>query len=171
MNRFVFDCEADGLLDTVSKVHCISFQDLDSDEVVTYEGQDRRNIGNMFAGAGLICGHNICGYDIPLLEQFYGIDCSMTIFDTLVMSQLFRPDRQLPPGCPTSTPNPVTGKKDTIGPHSLYAWTFKVDGKKPHIYDWRDQPLEVYIDRCEEDVRTTKKVFEYLLREYNSYEN
>lgn len=171
MNRAILDIESDGLLDTVSRVHCISFQDLDSDKIVSYRGGDDKYIRDHINELDCIVGHNLMGYDIFLLEQFYRINIwNKQLFDTLVMSQLFQPDRQLPPGCPSTVFNPITGKKDPIGPHSLLAWTYRVDGKKPIIHDWRDQPTEVYIDRCESDVVTTKKVFIHLLDEHNNHD-
>ena len=70
-------------------------------------------------------------------------DCQ--IIDTLVLSRELNPDR--------------------MGGHSLKAWEERVTGKKPLVEDWEDQPLEVYLHRCREDVKLTGNVLLALLKE------
>lgn len=172
MNRLVFDIEANGLLSDVSEVWCISFKYLDEPKrIVTLsrEDLDRWKILQMFCGATRIVGHNIIGYDLPLLNQMYGIDLikilgKEAVVDTLILSQVLNPDRELPRGCPTSIKNPVTGRSKAIGPHGLEAWGYRVGNKKVEIHDWRTFTPEM-IDRCEGDIIINEKVYYALMRE------
>ena len=38
MNRYVFDIETDGLLDDVTKVHCLALKNIDTGEITGYTG-------------------------------------------------------------------------------------------------------------------------------------
>ena len=43
----------------------------------------------------VLIGHNILGYDIPVINKLYDVDLSRNnIKDTLVMSRLFNPVRE-----------------------------------------------------------------------------
>lgn len=123
-----------------------------------------------------MAAHNILGFDLPAMEKLNvisGYDLSpdtvdgreCRIYDTLSMSRCLNPDRQLPKGCPTHVYNPVTKKKDKVGPHGLMAWGYRVDNMKPKVDDWRDQPLEVYVDRCFEDVVINIGTWKLLVKE------
>lgn len=176
MAIYSYDIEADGLLDEVSKIHCMCIKELYNPEVKTLYQKDIFRFINstMEPGSTMIC-HNQLGYDLPVLKKLLGIGYyvgpdsilgkSVEFIDTYALSVCLNPDRLLPRGCPKSILNPNTGKKDLIGPHGLMAWSYRVDGKKPVIHDWKDQPIEVYVDRCIEDVLVTEKVFLELMKE------
>src|SRR6516165_7794581 len=91
--RLVFDIEADGLLNAATKVHCVVIADLDSDWVDEYGPEQIGAALEHLARADYLAGHNICGYDLPLLRRLFGwapsSDC--TILDTLVASRLILP--------------------------------------------------------------------------------
>lgn len=170
-NRMVWDVEADGLLDTVKSIHCISYDQIDSGRKSTLTNTFLQPgfVKEIFEGIDQIIGHNIISYDIPLLKVFYGIDLIEMmgpegIVDTLLWSQVSFPDRQLPKGCPNSYQCPVTGKKRTIGPHGLEGWGWRVGERKIDILDWRYCTPEI-IKRCEIDISINKKVYFKLLEE------
>lgn len=166
----VFDIEANGLLEDATNIWCISFLHIDKSYSQTLFGAslNRDNIATHFHGRRLI-GHNIIGYDIPMIKKFFGIDLikevgNENIIDTLIMSQCLFPDRQLPKGCPESIKNPVTGLSKKVTPHSLEAWGYRCGRKKIEIHDWRTFSPEI-ISRCEEDVLITKDTYFKLLKE------
>lgn len=177
MSAWVWDTEADGLLDEATKIHCACFKELGKDNWAEFSGAAIDSIHPWLQSGEIttVIGHNVIGYDLALLKKLLGIsynvqpDCwggaEIQIIDTLRMSQRLNPDRMLPGNLPERVLNPVTGKKDIIGPHSLLAWAYRVNGTKPRIDDWRGQPLEVYLHRCREDCLTTEKVFNELMRE------
>ena len=127
-----------------------------------------------------IACHNLFGYDLRLWKKLSGIeydmfkdpkcmgtigDTQVNLYDTLSMSRVLYPDRPLPNGCPDSVLNPVTGKRDRVGPHGLLAWGYRVANKKVQIDDWRNQPLWEYVNRVWEDVLINELVWQSLIDE------
>ena len=91
--RLVFDIEANGLLDTASKAHCVAVADLESDQIDEYGPQEIPAALKHLARADYLTGHNICGYDLPLLHRLYNWTpkAGCTVLDTLVASRLILP--------------------------------------------------------------------------------
>ena len=120
--------------------------------------------------ADLLIGHNIIGYDIPLLkEQFPDFTPRGEVLDTLVLSRLYYPhiaDRDYerrPQGMP----------QRLYGRHSLEAWgyrlkCFKGDFGKSDSNDWSTYTPEM-LDYCIQDTQVTAKLYELLLRRINDY--
>ena len=49
----------------------------------------------LLSNADTLIGHNIIGFDIPMVEKFGGVDLSkIPVIDTLVLSRLFNPTRE-----------------------------------------------------------------------------
>lgn len=149
---YVFDIESDGLLDTVTKIHCLSYQKfefnnlLEKGTLTTYQ-----EIKDFFDGEKIVAGHNIIGYDLPLVEKILGKKVENKAIDTLGLSYFLYPDRKS---------------------HGLESWGKTVGVLKPEVEDWSEQPLEVYINRCEEDVEINSKIFIKFLRQLASlYDN
>lgn len=120
--------------------------------------------------------HNLFGYDLPLFKKLGYIDDydmapenidgkGCRLIDSLSMSRCLYPDRPLPRGCPSKVYNPVTKKYNTIGSHGLHAWGLRVANLKPKVDDWRNQPLDVYVNRCVEDVIINELVLDALIKE------
>lgn len=184
MRPILFDIEADGLLDTMTKVHCLVAKDLSTGEVTKFYDRQAgivkqprdyslRWVAEYFSYADILIGHNIIGYDNDILEDYLGVDCVYTgkdckkgkrTIDTLVWSQTLNPDRKLPKGCPTSIYNPVTGKNDKVGPHSVHAWGYRVSRAKPSIFDWTKFTPDM-LHRCEEDVGIEELILDTLIKE------
>ena len=86
----VFDVEADNLLEDATKIHCLSYTADGSSPVTLFKYDDMRKL--LLSQQGLI-GHNIIGYDIPLLEKLLGIKIKARLFDTLPMSWVLNYNR------------------------------------------------------------------------------
>jgi hypothetical protein len=112
------DIETNGLQRHVSKVHLLLIRDLDTDEEWVFRNKDDTHLHNpyyefadedpgviapfvgyiedglkMLAEAGLLVGHNIIDYDIPVLETLYpGFTINGRIRDTLVLARLIFSD-------------------------------------------------------------------------------
>ena len=171
MNRIVFDAEADGLLDTVQNVHCISIKNIDTGFTQSlYDSTlNKDNIIPLFQNATKVIGHNIINYDIQLFKKVFDIDLvkllgKEAIEDTYLWSKVLYPDRPMPKGCPTSIKNPVTNRLKRIGPHGLESWGYRVGEKKIEIHDWRLFDEEM-LKRCEVDVNINERVYYMLLKE------
>ena len=124
----------------------------------------------MLERADALIGHNIIGYDIPLLkEQFPDFTPQGQVFDTLVLSRLFYPhvaDRDFerrPAGMP----------QRLYGRHSLEAWGYRLKCFKGD-YGKHDGAWDVYtpemLDYCEQDVAVTAKLWELMKRRMEDYQ-
>lgn len=142
----VFDIEADGLNPT--KIHCLSVNTKHIRSTADYN-----NMRSYFSKAKVLVGHNIARYDIPSLERLLGITITAKLVDTLALSWYLYPNRLR---------------------HGLAEWGEEFGIPKPVVEDWEDQPVEVYIHRCEEDVKINTKLWEkmwkHLLKLYGSEE-
>lgn len=142
----VFDIEADGLNPT--KIHCLSVNTKHIRSTADYN-----NMRSYFSKAKVLVGHNIARYDIPALERLLGITITAKLVDTLALSWYLYPNRLR---------------------HGLAEWGEEFGIPKPVVEDWEDQPVEVYIHRCEEDVKINTKLWEkmwkHLLKLYGSEE-
>lgn len=87
----LFDIETNGLLPEVSVVHCIWAVDLDTGLYYDF-GPDQIDAGlNLLSGAAELAGHNILGYDLPVLAHIYpdftiNAECKYT--DTFIWAKL-----------------------------------------------------------------------------------
>ena len=158
LSQLVWDLEANGL-DDADTVWCISARAPDSHEPTLHFGPDEIEEGiKLLDRADELIGHNIIGYDLPLLEKLYGWKprAHVVIRDTVVFSRLLRSDRPLPPGCPGN-----------VKPHSLEAWGWRVGHGKVAHEDWSQYSPEMKV-RCDEDVEVTRLTFFSLLKEARS---
>jgi len=152
MTIYYCDIEADGFLEDATKVHCISWITNIGNKPLTITGDIKSFFSIPIPGDTLVW-HNGTGYDLPLLKKLGIIDSynfltsqvndkDIQLIDSLALSRFWWPEN--PKG------------------HGLDAWANKLNTFKPEVDDWHNLPLEVYVDRCENDVITTKKVFEFL---------
>lgn len=151
---YVFDLEANGLLDKATKVHCGVVSNLKGEEVWTYRPHQIDQLLAKLREADVLICHNLIDYDLPLLEKLYGFKYEGKVVDTLIMSRLHKPDRRLPPHA----------KNKRAGPHGLYAWGVRVGVDKPDYDEW-DEFDEAMLHRCIEDVKINKLVFFELMKE------
>ena len=167
----IFDIETDGLLDTVSKLHCLCIYDDLHGKMYRYSPEHveaglKQLMCALDEGTG-ICGHNIINYDIPALEKIYSWfrvprDRKHLITDTLVMSRLIYSniadmDYDL------VRKGVLPGK--LIGKHSLESWGYRL-GEMKGDYGKQDNAWDIYtpemLDYNEQDVVVTTKLYERL---------
>lgn len=135
--RLVFDIEANGFYEEADTIWCIVTKDVDSGLITQYyeNPSDLSAIQCGFidlANADELIGHNIIDYDLRLIKKLYpAFDTQAKIIDTMIISQLLRPDR--------------------YGGHSLEAWGNHFGRKKPEHEDWTQFSPEM-LHRCTEDV-------------------
>ena len=151
----VFDLESDGLLDNVTKIHCLSYARYIGGELVEKNTiTDYRLMIEFLNKNKTLLGHNIVRYDIPVLKKILGVDFSShRLIDSLALSWYLYPMK----------------KK-----HSLEQWGDELGVKKPEIEDWTNLKLEDYIHRCESDVEINSLLFSkqktYLIHIYGTDE-
>ena len=105
MKSLVFDIETDGLQPT--KIYCMSVLDVDSQEQFNFKPNNITEGISLLESADKLIGHNIIGFDIPVIRRLHNIDLlDKKLVDTLVLSRLFNPIR---------------------ASHSLEAWGYKLE--------------------------------------------
>ena len=148
------DLEANGLLDTATTVHCGVFKDRDTGEVIQFRPSQIQEMLQYMDSIDVLIIHNGIGYDWPLLEKLYSYFFRGKKVDTLIMSRLLNPKRQVPFNCPDKS----------IGPNSIEAWGWRVGRGKPPHEDWEIFSEEM-LHRCTEDVEILALTYEALLKE------
>ena len=144
--ELVFDIETDDL--DATEIHCIVAID-ENNKQYTFDIIDDNILKGLdfLAEADKLIGHNIIGFDIPVIKKLHGINLwsKNKIIDTLVLSRLF---------------NPVREKG-----HSLKVWGSKLGVAK----DTPPEDFTVYtkdtLKYCIKDVVLNKALFEYLKKE------
>ena len=144
MSNLIFDIEANGL--EPDKVFCIVALDVDTQDVFTFDNTQLDEGYAMLAAANKLIGHNVIGYDIPVIERIAGIDLSeKKVVDTLGLSRLFKPTRE--------------------GNHGLEGWGYRLGFKKGDFGQqedaWEDYSPEM-LEYCKNDVLLNTKVYEAL---------
>ena len=168
----LFDLESTGLLRQGSTIHCIVVRDGATGDTEVFDHQPQRALiqgVKQLEQADLLIGHNIIGYDIPLIkEQHPTFEPSGQCIDTLVLSRLFYPhiaDRDYERR-PSGMPQRLYGR------HSLEAWGYRLKCFKgdfgKHDGNWAVYTPEM-LDYCIQDTEVTLKLWQLLQRRMNDY--
>lgn len=132
MNVVIFDIEGDGLYP--SKIHVMAWKKGDK-----YLTTSNYNImRSVLKKADVLIGHNIIGFDIPVLERLLKIKIKAKLVDTLALSWYVYPNRII---------------------HGLDSWGEDYNIPKPKIDDWENLTYEEYAHRCIEDVKINYKLW------------
>ena len=144
--NLVFDIETDDLKAT--KVHCIVAQDVDTKEFYKFPPDKLEEGYNFLQSADKLIGHNIIGFDIPMVEKFSDVKLTHKVVDTLVLSRLFNPIRE--------------------GGHSLESWGYRLNLPKIKFEDYTHYSPTM-LNYCTRDVQLNTLVFEKLKRESKGF--
>ena len=132
MRSLVFDIETDDLKAT--KVWCIVAQDLESNELFRFATHQLESGLELLKSADKLIGHNILGFDIPVIKRVLGVDLSDKILiDTLVLSRLFNPVRE--------------------GGHSLAMWGYRLKYPKDNFEEFETYSPKM-LNYCLKDLKT-----------------
>lgn len=170
--QLIFDLESTGLLRQGSTIHCLVTRDAESHDTEIYDHRPERQIiqgVKALERADILIGHNIIGYDIPLIkEQYPDFDPQGQCIDTLVLSRLFYPhiaDRDYERK-PSGMPHRLFGR------HSLEAWGYRLKCFKgdfgKHEGSWSVYTSEM-LDYCIQDTEVTIKLWQLMQRRMKDY--
>ena len=168
--KWLFDLESDGLLAEATKLHCAVAKNLDTGEIVSFapdtgaSGTGCRDTGyrdtfdgllSLLESATLLVGHNLVGFDLPLLKKLYPkFNPSAEIRDTLVMARLMMPDT-LEHDIRHKLPPKLRAK------HSLEAWGHRLGLPKGAHADFSVYSKEM-LTYCIQDVEVTHRLWKHL---------
>lgn len=136
MNKYVIDVEGDNLLKGITKIHCLSYQNIENEDVISITSYNEMR--EFLSQPMIIVGHNFPRYDHPALEKILEITIPWRIIDTLALSWYLEPERNR---------------------HGLSSYGEQFDLLKVAVDDWQQGSVDLYIQRCEQDVRINMKLW------------
>ena len=160
----VFDLETDGLLNDVTQIHCLVIHDSETEQTIHYNDQGNqepiaRGIQRL-EDADVIVGHNIVGYDLPVIHKLYPwFDPQALIIDTLLLSRLYHTDMLEIDKKRSISNMPL----QLYGRHSLESYGYRLKeykGEFGKTTDWKEwsPEMETY---CAQDEKVTTKLCEH----------
>ena len=171
----VFDLETHGLLHDATRIHCLAlhWQDLDHTESYNDEPYAKSPkdlpMGSSYSittgiswleCADVIVGHNIIGFDIPIIKSLYPwFNPSGIIVDTLLLSRLYHPNLLDIDKNRNWKHMPL----QLYGRHSLEAYGYRLGEYKGNFSkttDWKEWSQEMQ-DYCIQDVVVTNKLCQH----------
>ena len=136
MKRYVWDCETDGLLNEMTKIHVISWYDLDTKE--SGHTYDYNEMKKFIRDADELIAHNQIRFDAPAIEKVLGIKIKARMIDTLALSWYLHHTRLK---------------------HGLGEYGEEYGVPKPVVDDWDNLSKEEYAHRCNEDVKINVRLW------------
>lgn len=101
------------------------------------------SLRRLLSDVDTVVGHNLLGFDLPILRDVWGFDWNLRVFDTLVMGRLINPAIE--------------------GGHSLRAWAERVGGElKDDFTDFDGGLTDAMIDYCLQDCVANWDVFMFM---------
>ena len=166
--NLVFDLETDGLLNDLTRVHCLVIHDLDTKQTFVFNDQgDQQPITRgvqMLEDAECIIGHNIIGYDIPVLRNLYPWFTAPSAIDTLVISRVLHADILVVDQKRKWKNMPL----QLYGRHSLEAYGHRLGEYKGNFgktTDWKEWSQEMQ-DYMIQDVVVTTKLWHHFTKKF-----
>jgi DNA polymerase I-like protein with 3'-5' exonuclease and polymerase domains len=145
-NKVVFDIETTM---TADKIWCIVCKHNDTYYQFT-DGKNLHRFEEFAKQTEEFIGHNIIGFDIPVVNKFFGSDlfknCKIT--DTLVLSRLLNPILE--------------------GGHSLKNWGTKL-GQSKIEFEQFDYLSDDMLRYCRNDVELTERLYKFLMRKMTDF--
>ena len=139
--KLIFDIETDDL--DATRVWCIIAKELDGKVYKFGPNQIGEGI-NFLQNATELIGHNIIGFDLPVLQRLHNFKHTGKVVDTLVLSRLYNPIRE--------------------NGHSLKTWGYKLSSPKQEQPEFENYSPQM-LDYCIQDVKLNESVYKYLLEE------
>ena len=187
----VFDIESDGLLDTISKIHCINaldratgreyrftdheyYQDVSGNVTgvrCPRDGDIREGLAHLTL-ADTLAGHHIIGYDLPAIEKVYPQSLRAITgkhYDSKIASQLIYPDLKDKDWTRIRKGKLPEDFKKYVGSHSLFPWGIRLGGEAKsdftpaqYGHTWKTMPFTQEMDEyCMQDVRANVALIEH----------
>jgi DNA polymerase-1 len=159
--RLAFDLEANGFLDTVSRIHCLVLKDLDTGTLMKFRPSEVEQGLQVLMTAELMVGHNVINYDLAVIQKLYpwfSYD-EDRVRDTLVLSRLIYTnlsdldfDRKFQ--------GAISGK--LTGSHSLEAWGKRLGLLKQDYQGGFDEFTEEMLEYNAQDVEVTERLWKHI---------
>ena len=186
MGPVVFDLETNGLIHDATRIHCVALHWCEENITESFNDEPYAKepkelpMGSSYSVttalsylecADVLVGHNIIGFDIPIIKKLYPwFNPSGIIMDTLLLSRLYHPnlldiDQPLDPVTEVRTPRWRHMPLQLYGRHSLEAYGHRLGEYKGNFAkttDWSEWSQEMQ-DYCVQDVVVTHKLWRHFL--------
>lgn len=138
MRKIVIDIETNM---TATHIWCAVTKDIDTQEVNVWTQAEK--LQNYLAEASILIGHNIIGFDAPVLKKLWNLNTDIhQLQDTLVMSRLLDPTLE--------------------NGHSLRAWGKRLGNYKDDFTDFDGGLTDEMVSYCKQDVNVTETLYNRL---------
>ena len=175
----VFDLETNGLSFTSEdpRIHCIAIHWAEDNRTEAYNDEPYTNptkdlpMGSNYSittalshleVADVIVGHNIVGFDLPIIKSLYPFFTPTgIIIDTLLLSRLYHPNLLSIDKARAWPHMPL----QLYGRHSLESYGYRLGeykGSFGQTTDWKEWSQEME-DYCFQDVKVTTKLWNHFL--------
>ena len=155
MRVLAFDIEGNGLnevtinkkgncIPEATRIWCAATCDVETGETKAYTEDMLEEFIKELESADLVVGHNVFGYDIPILERLVR-KVNANFLDTLVISRMIWPDKPMLPG----------------QSHSLKSWGLLLGEHKTDYMGGFDSFNQEMLDYCVQDTIVTAKIYKY----------
>jgi len=159
--RLLFDCETNGLLHQLDRIHCLNIRDVDTRKSYRFRRNDTEDTieegVRMLHEADEIIGHNVVRFDVQAIKKVFPWFAPKKVTDTLVLVRIIAPDIKQ-----SDYVRARNGKlpASLIGKHSLEAWGYRLGMHKgSYDADMRAKGLDPWLawnqemdDYCDLDV-------------------
>ena len=161
--KYIWDIEADNLLDEVTQVWCHVFRDVDTDEVHTFDPTQTQEALDFMDKAKTLIGHNITDYDLRVIKKLHGYTYKGKVIDTLVYSRTVWPDVK---EIDFKLNKRGNFPQKLIGSHSLKAWGYRL-GELKGDFNSGSESFAAYtpemLDYCIQDTAVTNKLYRKIM--------
>ena len=154
MRKIIFDIETDGIITNVGSkqvfpnIYVACIYDTETDKFQSFKQEELKNLWPILEKADLLIGYNSDSFDIPILNRYYSGDlskiASLDLLSEIKKSLGYRIKLD-------SVAEGTLGRKKTG--HGLQAMEW-----------WKQGKFADVISYCTEDVRITKDIYDYALK-------
>ncbi len=154
MRKIIFDIETDGIITNVGSkqvfpnIYVACIYDSETDKYSSYTVEQLKDLWPIFEKADLLIGYNSDSFDIPILNKYYSGDLSKIASLDLLSEIKESLGRRIKLD---HVAEATLGRKKTG--HGLEAMEW-----------WKQGRYDDVIKYCIEDVRITKDIYEYALK-------
>ncbi len=176
----VVDIESNGLLDEATVIWCATVKELNG-PVRVFRPHEIQDLPAYLETFDILIGHNLIGFDKPLLKKILGYEFKKGVKDTLLYSRILFPDmdyesyeeeyeeRELVDEYYTEDDEHIreyelvkkVRYKKAKSRHGLENWGIKLGIAKPQYDKW-DEFTEEMLHRNMEDVKITEALYNYI---------